>query len=388
MKRLALFLAVVWAISLCGIAAAQDRGWATSIAWSPDGETIAIGSSAGIWFFDNEFNELGRVPVKLNNLKPWYEGDSPRSLDWHAAGELLAVGFPMSMSGPPQIIDVSKREVINEIDPPWPWSHILWHPEDNRIIAGLYGGETYIWDALTGEKLFYFEESAERDDFEVPPEYALPTSLTTGVCWITESIVGIVTARGVYVVDVEINRMLQWFDIGWHQDTADCNSDYKAITANGWLIDLKTGAHTRIFKRVTSDFDLEGAISPLTYLDAARSPDGSQIASITEGCHINVYDGHNGALLAEMLGGIYLSRVAFPFFQDSIAWHPDSSRFAVVGQFGSISVWDAETYELLRRFDGFESSYTATHWMLFENLSEEERNLIDAGRMQCEFGNT
>ena len=385
MKRLALFLAVVWAISLCGIAAAQDRGWATSIAWSPDGETIAIGSSAGIWFFDNEFNELGHVPVKLNNLKPWYEGDSPRSLDWHAAGELLVVGFPMSMSGPPQIIDVSKREVINEIDPPWPWSHMLWHPEDNRIIAGLYGGETYIWDALTGEKLFYFEESDVRGDDRNDP-YRL-IRLTTGVCWITESIIGIVTEHGVYVVDVEINRLLQWFDIGWNH-TADCNSDYKAITANGWLIDLKTGAHTRIFKRVANDFLLEANISPLTYLDAARSPDGSQIASITEGCHINVYDGHNGALLAEMLGGIYLSRVAFPFFQDSIAWHPDSSRFAVVGQFGNISVWDAETYELLRRFDGFESSYTATHGMLFENLSEEERNLIDAGRMQCEFGNT
>ena len=387
MKRLALFLAAVWVISLCSITAAQDRGWATSIVWSPDGETIAIGSSTGIWFFDNEFNELGHVPVKFDNLKPG-EPDSPRSLDWHAAGELLAVGFPMSMSGPTQIIDVNKREVINEIGPPRSWSHVLWHPEDNRIIAGVYGGAAYIWDALTGEELFYFEESDVRGDgWNAPSGYTLPTSLTTGVCWITESIVGIVTDVGVYVVDVEINRVVQWFDIGWNR-TADCNSDYKAITANGWLIDLKTGAQARIFKRVTSDFDLEGAISPLTYLDAARSPDGSQIASITEGCHINVYDGHNGALLAEMLGGIYFSRLPHPFFQDSIAWHPDSSRFAVVGQFGNISVWDAETYELLRRFDGFESSYAATHWMLFENLSEEERNLIDAGRIQCEFGNT
>ena len=384
MKKLALFLAAVWVISLCSITAAQDRGWATSIAWSPDGETIAIGSSTGVWFFDNEFNELGHVPVKLDDLR-WDEADAPRSLDWHAAGELLAVGFPMSMSGPTQIIDVNKREVINEIGPPRPWSHVLWHPEDNRIIAGLYGGAAYIWDALTGEELFYFEESDVRgDDWNDPRRF---TRLTTGVCWITESIVGIVTEAGVYVVDVEINRTLQWFDIGVNR-TADCNSDYKAITANGWLIDLKTGAQAKIFKRVTSDFDLEGAISPLTYLDAAWSPDRSQIASITEGCHINVYDGHNGALLAEMLGGIYFSLVAFTFFQDSIAWHPDSSRFAVVGQFGNISVWDAETYELLRRFDGFESSYTATHGISFENLSEENRNLIDAGRMQCEFGNT
>ena len=372
MTRLTLFFAAVWMVSLCGITYAQDRGWATSIAWSPDGQTIAIGSSTGIWFFDSDFNELGHVQVKRNNPRRWLpEGDSPRSLDWNAAGELLAVGFPMTLTGPIQIIDVSRREVINEIDLGGLWSHVLWHPEDNRIIAGIYVGKTYILDALTGEELFYFKQRDKRTVF-------FPNT-TLGVCWITESIVGIVATWGIYVVDVEVNTTLQRFDTTYFQAVADCNSDYKIITATGEFFDLKAGTQADIFKRIPQ---VEW-LSPRVNLDVAWSPDGSQIASITEGCYIHVYDGHNGALLAEIRGGIYLSQIAFPFFQDSIAWHPDSSRFAVVGQFGDISVWDAKTYELLQRFDGFESGYMATNGILFERLSEEKRNIIDAGKMPC-----
>ena len=63
MKRLNLLLAVISAMSLSFVTSAQDRGWATSIAWSPDGETIAIGASSGIWLFDTDFNEVGYVPT-------------------------------------------------------------------------------------------------------------------------------------------------------------------------------------------------------------------------------------------------------------------------------------------------------------------------------------
>ena len=91
---------------------AQDRGWAASIAWSPDGETIAIGSTTGIWFFDNDFAEVGHVQVQQG------EGEPARSLAWNASGDLLAVGYPRAYAGGPiQIIDVRKREVISEFRP-------------------------------------------------------------------------------------------------------------------------------------------------------------------------------------------------------------------------------------------------------------------------------
>lgn len=37
------------------------RGTAYTLAWRPDGEVLAVGSSTGVWFFDEGFNELGRL---------------------------------------------------------------------------------------------------------------------------------------------------------------------------------------------------------------------------------------------------------------------------------------------------------------------------------------
>lgn len=82
----------------------QDRGWATAIAWRPDGEMIAIASTTGVWLFDSEFNELGHVQVKQTvtdepkrrqdrQRQVKQEWNLPhRSLSWNAAGDLLAVG--------------------------------------------------------------------------------------------------------------------------------------------------------------------------------------------------------------------------------------------------------------------------------------------------------
>ena len=64
MYRLSLILALALALTLSGVGYAQDRGWATAIAWSPDGETIAVGSSTGVWLFDTEFNEIGFVATR------------------------------------------------------------------------------------------------------------------------------------------------------------------------------------------------------------------------------------------------------------------------------------------------------------------------------------
>ena len=42
MKTSWVLLSVVWLMSLCGTTSAQDRGFASAIEWSPDGETISM----------------------------------------------------------------------------------------------------------------------------------------------------------------------------------------------------------------------------------------------------------------------------------------------------------------------------------------------------------
>lgn len=318
---------------------AGDRGWAASIAWSPDGDTIAVGSTTGIWLFDNDFNEVGYVQVKQG------EGEPARALAWNAPGDLLAVGYPKAHSGGPiQIIDVRKRKIITEIQPYWHhWTPLRWHPSENHIVTGTYVGETQIWDAVTGEELFYFAESSGS---------ALPNSTVT-FCWNNEEILTVVTELEIYTVDIAEDTLLKAFDPEGLLTNADCNRGHQVISATGLLLDLQTGSYRKL--------DFEGHDPPFGYysytLDVVWSPDSRKFVASREGCHVRIYDGKDGELLADLSGGIYYEQLGYSFFQGSIGWHPNSSRFAVVGQFGDIRVWDADTFELLQRFDGFGIEY-------------------------------
>ena len=352
MYRVSVFLALALSLALSSIGAAQERGSASAIEWSPDGETIAIASSTGVWFFDNDFNELGYVQVQQGK---W--NYSPRSLGWNANSDLVAIAYPTIADSelPMQIIDVTRLKVTVEIETLGLWTQIAWHPARNLIAGGAWGGTTSVWDALTGEQVFNFEESADRHGWS--------NSTTLAVCWTTDSEIVIVTEWETYIVNVDSNEILERFDIytlGHHR--AACHRDYRIRGGAVEIIDLRTGERNYF---VSND-----AVEPIEVLvpqdaeyvehdlDIEFSPDASKFASIGEGCHLAIYDGHRFRLLARIRSGILIVEGPFAIpYLDALAWHPDGSRFAAVGQFGGVRVWDAQTYELLQIYDGFEADY-------------------------------
>ena len=330
MKRLLPVFVIVWMVSLCGITSAQDRSWASSIAWSPDGQTIAVGGDLGVWFFDSDFNELDYVEIEQDDAG-W-----ARYVAWNAAGDLVAAASHIGLI---RIVDVRKLEVINEIKLPFLWTTVLWHPEDNLVIGGTFDGATYIVDALTGEELFFFDTRAVSPDLEWYE--------TMGFCWLTENTVVIVNHQMIYVVDIVESSIAQPFDARYTISWASCNRDYQIIGINGALYDLQAGSRTFI-----SDVNIWD--ENVNTVAVAWSPKSGHFVANSTTCLVRVFDGQSGELVAEMPGGVRIHGRGLSHFLASIAWHPDGSRFAVLGQFGDIRVWDAETYELLQRFDGFE----------------------------------
>ena len=376
MKRLMLCLAAICVMWVSNFASAQDRGFASAIEWSPDGKTIAIASSRGLWFFDTEFNELGYVEVKQSR---W--DYSPRSLDWNADGDLVAIAYPLISDSetPVQIIDVTRFEVITEIVHHLLWTQVEWHPTDNLLAAGSWSGEAHVWDAFTGETVFYFEEESAK-------QFGRSSNSTLAVCWFTESVIAIVTLYETYLVDVELNKTLQSFDIRTVSNPVDCTGDYKIFAGSHEIVDLKTGTSVAIsnrneINRAESLFpDVKSSV--INEQDGEFSPDGSKFLIIEEGCLLHIHDGNDGKSLTSVRGGMYFVQEPYTPFADSLAWHPDGSRFAAVGQFGGIRIWDGETYDLLQRFDGFEAGYGEISFRL-NFYSEESLNQIEAFKKKC-----
>lgn len=336
MYKISIVLAVVSALALSGIGAAQERGWATAIAWSPDGETIAVGSSAGVWLFDTDFNETGFVPT------PELKGYPPDSMDWNASGDMIAISF-RDDDTPVLVISAVDQRVLTRIDAFIPIS-VRWRPQDDVLVTVSFF-EVSIWDALTGDKLIHIERP------EVDKPDVRYFNHLFSACWLSNDVIAVAGDYDIFIVRVSDQETLETFgNLG--SVAIDCHQDEKLVTTKGRVFDFDGGL------RLVKDTHLATLDDyAFKYVSVAWSPDGSMIVTNGNGgmCRFGVFDGETTEILAELPGSF--SRVRdYLRYADSIAWHPDGSRFAVLGQF-DIRLWDAETFELLKRFDGFDVPY-------------------------------
>ncbi len=349
MRILLLVLTAFCAVSLSSPTLAQDRGWAFTIAWSPEGDTLAVGSSSGLWFFDDAFNEVGFVAT------PQFKGLAPTTMDWSADGRVLALAkgvFPLYSQGdqknvdnfPILIVDAVRHEVSNVIHFSRLSAPIEWHPHDRRILVGDAGRRATILNAETGES-----------------EYTFTGKNVTSVCWVDASTIALIGWPEIYVVDVLRNKIEHRIEGGRSGSgeldmPATCDRSGRAIHGYAYTFDLLAGTRERIYS-------LDNTITLSDYwyeewygIAMAYSPDGKKIATNGNSgrCRIAVFDGDSYNLITELQGS-YLRGKEY-LFSDSIAWHPSSEKLAIVGQF-DIRIWDAESYELLQRYEGFNAGF-------------------------------
>ncbi len=359
MYRISVFLALAWALALSGIGYAQERGWATAIAWSPDGETIAVGSTTGLWFFDNDFVEIGFLPT------PQLDGYPPTTLDWNASSDMVVVANTYQLRGAILIVGLKTGAVLTQIHKRT-MSNVRWHPEDDLILAAVWDG-IVAWDALSGEQVYVYSDLASPSSNSISDYWA--------VCWLSGEIVAAMDPGTIWIFDIVRDKRLRTLsdmDLLLYVTThsgVDCHGQDRLVSIYAGVIDLDTGETIKPKTPAVTFHDYGSA-----FVAVAWSPDGKRyLMNGNVGlCRIAVFDGRTNALLAELQGS-YSREIDVSTYSDSVTWRPDGSQFAAVGQF-DIRVWDASTYALVQRYDGFEVGY---HYRTDPNPEFTEADRLD-----------
>ncbi len=139
------------------------RGTAETVAISPDGETLAVAGSAGVWLYEmNTLNLIG--------LLEWHGEMGPEpsmkwAIAWSPDGRMLASG---SVDGTVSLWDVTTREELAVLEAhtgharAWVNS-VAWSPDGRTLASGNTGwgdGEpatVRLWDVASGEQVDVLE---------------------------------------------------------------------------------------------------------------------------------------------------------------------------------------------------------------------------------------
>ncbi|HEX3051539.1 MAG TPA: hypothetical protein VHP83_12840, partial [Aggregatilineaceae bacterium] len=177
MKRL-LFLLIVSLFSLPGLQGAgaqttSEPNWTRSLAWSPDGAKIAVGTESGsLHILDQQGNVISTFQAS---------GVPIIDMAWSPDGNRLITGGDDGI----KLWDVSTGSLISDqFSGHRNWiSSIRWSPDGSRIASAAFDSYPYgviVWDANTGTQ-----------DFSIPNGYTL------SVAWNSNGSVLAVGASGI-----------------------------------------------------------------------------------------------------------------------------------------------------------------------------------------------
>lgn len=277
------------------------RGLVRSLAWSPDGSTLAVGGALGIWLYTPELADVGRLTghTKAVYGLVW----SPDGTQIASASHDLTVRVWDAAAQTEQHTLAGHTNLVVAVD---------WHPTGSLIASGSYDGHVILWDPASGEPLGTLWHGA----------------------WVADVAFN---ATGTLLASAGYDGTIRLWDVVTGETLAELTGHDGAVTALDWGVDddnrlLSAGVDGTVRAWNTT----EGALlwtfdaSADVVYGVAWQPQSFSFATASWDGSVAVWSARDRAPL-----GVYAHTRA----AHRAAWNPDRPLLASLGWDDTVRVW-------------------------------------------------
>ena len=305
-----------------GSSSTQHRSPVTSVAFSPDGTTLASGELGGMV-------KLWEVATGENINTFHGPGGLSTSVAFSPDGTKLASSISGG-DGTVEIREAATGKNINTIaGHPAGVQSIVFSPDGTKLAAGLSGSGVKLWKIETGQQVATFSEKMKKViSVAFSPDGMTLASTHPGVLGGMIKLWDIETGRN--IATLQGSRRRVW-SVVFSPDGTKLASAAEDKTVKLW--DVETGENTATLRGHT-----DGVPS------VAFSPDGTKLASGSEDKTVKLWDVETGRNIATLEG--HTDKVW------SVAFSSDGTSLASGSADKTVKLWDVKTLKNIATLEG------------------------------------
>lgn len=278
---------------------------ANSVAFSPDGATLTVGGSAGIYLFDSQsLSSTGYIPT----------GSWARGISYLPNSNILAAGL---FDNTIKFWDVQAQQSMGSLEGHKNWVRNISVSADGLLLASVSDDNTVrVWNVQNKSLMQTISENTNGvRAVAISPDGSLVAAATRD--------------NAIRIWNVSDGSLL--FTLEGHTDWARClefSPDGKLLASGSFdktvrLWDVASGTLLHVMEGHTS-----------SVLDLAFSPDGTLLASASVDKSVRLWNVADGTRLQVMRG--------HSNFVYAVSFSPDGKTLASGGEDNSVYLWDVE----------------------------------------------